>query len=135
MIDEILGVRQGVSRWLALAVLAVAMASCSGQPAFATDRGLGEMDVVWHMVSQEELNERCATIGVDRCLGFADWSTSPGHIWTLPPTGQSDVATWFAVMHELSHIVLGCYHGAKWNDWIGPEKDGRACAARRELHR
>lgn len=114
---------------IVLALLAIVFIMLLTPRAQAEDRGLGKMSVTWHMVSQEELNRRCAKIDVPTCKGLADWSTN--EIWTLPPTGASDSETLFVVMHELSHIKLGCYHGPEWNDYIGPEKDGKKCLARR----
>lgn len=121
-----IGLRNGVVGWLVLVCLLL-MGTCEGHPAYA--RGLGEMSVTWHMVSQEELNERCAVIGSAPCSGLADWGTR--EIWTLPPTGVSDPDALFVIMHELGHIKDGCYHGPRWNDYIGPEKDADKCAARR----
>ena len=88
--------------------------------------GNGPMVVEWHMV--ETLEEIGAMCGFETLVeGCRMDKPGGGHIIvTLPPRSFKDHSRFLVVMHELSHVKLGCFHDANGR-YIGPSKDPEIC--------
>lgn len=90
---------------------------------------IGAMTVEWRIVATfEDVQAECKyKTPVRGC--WMKKADGRHVIVTLPPRGFKDHERWWTVMHELSHVQLGCFHDAR-GQYIGPEYDDEECRHR-----